>query len=127
MRRSIHLLLALACAITAAGCGDDLDPQPADATGDPAAEVTVAGTDQLVWRPPELTAPAGAVQVRVDCDANRGHEFAIEGVQDGEPIATCEPAGTGAGTVELDAGSYTFFCAVPGHRQEGMEGELLVE
>lgn len=127
MRRSLHLLLALACAAAVTGCGDDLDPQPAGDTGDPATEVTVAGTDQLVWRPPELTASPGAVQVRVDCDAELGHEFAIEGVQEGQPIAACEPAGTGAGTVELEAGTYTFFCAVPGHRQEGMEGQLVIE
>lgn len=118
-----HLLLAVACAVTLVACGDDVDPEPAT---DGATEVSVAGTDQTVWRPPRLTAPAGAFDIRVDCDLDLGHELAIEGVQGEEPIATCEPAGTGSGSVELEAGTYTFYCAVPGHREEGMEGELVV-
>jgi uncharacterized cupredoxin-like copper-binding protein len=29
--------------------------------------------------------------------------------------------------VELKAGTYKFFCTVPGHRQAGMEGTLTVQ
>ena len=127
MRRSTPIAaLAVAC-LGLAGCGDGIDPEQAEATGDVADEVQVTGTDQLLWRPPELTATAGAIDVRIDCGNKTGHQFAIEGVNGGEPIATCEASGTGRGSVELGSGSYTFFCAVPGHREEGMEGELTVE
>lgn len=127
MRRSTTVTLLTVACLTLAGCGDDVDPQPPEATGDAAAEVQLSGTDELLWRPPEVTVAAGPVDVRIDCGNNVGHEFAIEGVQDGQTIATCEPAGTGGGSVELEPGSYTFFCAVPGHREEGMEGSLTVE
>lgn len=127
MRRSTSMTVLAVVCLTLAGCGDDIDPQPPEATGDAAAQLQLSGTDELLWRPPELTVAAGPIDVQVDCGTNVGHEFAIEGVEGGQPIVACDAAGTGSGSVELEAGSYTFFCAVPGHREEGMEGELTVE
>lgn len=127
MRRSTSMTLLTVVCLVLAGCGDDVDPQPPEATDDAAAQLQVTGTDELLWRPSALTVAAGTIDVRIDCDTNVGHEFAIEGVEGDQPIAACDPAGTGGGNVELEPGSYTFFCSVPGHREEGMEGELTVE
>lgn len=127
VHRSTSLTLLTAVCLASAGCGDGVDPQEPSSSPDAAHELQVSGTDELLWRPSDLTVPAGPVDVRVDCGNDLGHEFVIDGVQGGEPIAVCEPAGTGSGSIELEPGSYTFFCAVPGHREEGMEGELTVE
>jgi plastocyanin len=35
--------------------------------------------------------------------------------------------GTKQLTLNLTAGTYTFFCSVPGHRQAGMQGTLTVK
>lgn len=126
MRRLTPLTLLTVTCLALAGC-DDIDPQPSEGTSSPGQRLEVAGTDQLVWRPSDLTVAAGEIDVRIDCGHGVGHQFAIEGVSGGEPIAACEASGTGSGSVELESGSYTFFCAVPGHREEGMEGELTVE
>lgn len=127
--QATRLLVALACSAVLAGCGSDDAAQQQSSEAEPDADLAVGitGTDQLLWRPTQLTVPTGSTQVRVECGPELGHEFAIDDVDGGNPVATCEPAGTGAGTVDLEAGSYTFFCAVPGHREEGMEGELVVE
>jgi plastocyanin len=55
------------------------------------------------------------------------HNVVIDGngVDAAGPIA--QPGGTSAATADLKAGTYTFYCAVGQHRQNGMEGELTVE
>ena len=46
--------------------------------------------------------------------------------QDGQEVAKTDVISEGSDTAKatLEAGEYTFFCSVPGHRQAGMEGTL---
>ncbi len=56
------------------------------------------------------------------------HNVAIE--FDGAPLAQGETVSDGAlgpATAELEPGDYVFYCAIPGHRESGMEGTLTVE
>ena len=44
----------------------------------------------------------------------------------------CRPANTGSKSlvvmdVTLEPGEYTFYCDIGGHRQQGMEGKIVVE
>jgi len=59
-------------------------------------------------------------------DAGIQHGIAVEGKgvdKDGTPAP---PGGTSTVTVTLKRGTYEFYCPVDGHRQQGMEGKLVV-
>ena len=55
------------------------------------------------------------------------HNINIEG--DGGVVAESEDVTGGAVEIsaQLQPGEYVFFCSIPGHREGGMEGDLLVQ
>jgi len=55
------------------------------------------------------------------------HNIALEGGGLNELGPVVKNGGTSEIQVTVQAGEYTFFCSVPGHRQGGMEGKLTVE
>jgi plastocyanin len=74
----------------------------------------------------ELSAKPGKVTIDFDNPSAIPHNVVIE--EDGKELAGT-PEITEAKesvSVDLEAGSYTFLCTVPGHAEAGMEGTLLV-
>lgn len=139
MRTITTLLTAFALALTLSACssGGDGDGDSAaggatesttgDAGGDAAGgAITFVGTDDTMWESTSKSTSAGSNELTLECGDAVPHGLAIEGVQDGAELAACEGGGSGNATVELEAGDYTFFCTVPGHREAGMEGTLTV-
>ena len=55
------------------------------------------------------------------------HDIAVEGNGVNEKGEVVQGGGTSEFSANLQAGEYTFFCSVPGHREGGMEGKLTVE
>ncbi len=86
-----------------------------------------ADTSALAYDTTTLSAAAGEVTIDFDNPSAIEHDVAIEA--DGEEIAKSElvTEGETSVTAELEAGTYTFFCSVPGHREAGMEGTLTVK
>lgn len=81
----------------------------------------------LVYTSTELAAPPGVVSIVLTNDSSVPHNVAIE--KDDEVLASGEifsGGGTRTTTADLAAGTYTFFCEVPGHREAGMEGTLTI-
>ena len=82
---------------------------------------------QLAFVQKTLTATAGSVTFTLTNDAPVPHDLAIEGNGvDAGPSDTIQGGETADLTVDLQPGTYTFYCAVPGHREAGMEGTLTV-
>jgi plastocyanin len=75
----------------------------------------------------ELTAKAGKVTIDFDNPSALPHNVVIE--EDGKELAGFEPITEGeeSVTADLESGTYTFYCSVPGHREAGMEGTLSVK
>jgi plastocyanin len=92
----------------------------------PAADVVLVGTASFEFQPSEVEAAAGTVSVAFTSEGGP-HTFTLE-LEDGvETVAqSFSPGETDVGEIQLEAGTYTFYCAVLDHRAEGMEGVLTV-
>lgn len=82
----------------------------------------------LAYDKAELSSAPGKITIDFRNPAALEHDVAIED-ESGEELAATEIITEAEATVstELAAGTYTFFCTVPGHREAGMEGPLTVE
>jgi plastocyanin len=109
-------------------------PIEGEAPSEPTESSTAATTLKLAADPTqvafdttELSAKAGEVTIDFDNPSALEHDVAIE--QDGEQIAISETITEGSTSVsaELEPGTYTFLCTVPGHAEAGMEGTLTVK
>jgi plastocyanin len=84
----------------------------------------VAG--DMFYEPTQLSAPAGTVEITLVNEGAAQHDLVIEELGDLELIPLVDPGDTVTGSVDLEPGTYTFYCSVPGHRAAGMEGTLTV-
>jgi plastocyanin len=142
--------LALAAALVAAGCGSSKSKSSSsESTPAPAAPATTAPTStsaapagggetklalaadpggQLKFDKSSLSAKAGKVTIDFANSSPLPHNVAVassSGAVAGETPTF--QGGSKTVTVTLKAGTYKFYCTVPGHRQAGMEGTLTVQ
>lgn len=135
----------LIAGILVAGCGDEAGT----ATGTTDA-IEVTGTEDLRYEPDAFTVAAGE-EVNIEFTTEGvEHDFNIEAAADvgsvGEmdmdmeddeahmdvpeedlEVVHVDADSTGMGTFTIDEpGTYTVYCAVPGHRAAGMEATLEV-
>lgn len=113
--RAVTGLLALGLA--ACGGGESVAPEDVD------ADVVVRGTDALTFEPSQLEADAGTISIGLISEGSLIHDVVIA---ETDTQVVEARGGAEVGTVELEAGTYTFYCSVPGHRTAGMEGTLEV-
>ena len=127
-RASVPATVAVAV-LLAAGCGGATGAaHPAGPTTS-AAVPTAAGVvlnltgTEYSFAPSALKASAGLTTIRFTNAGAVDHDFTIDSLH---VHLTEKPGKTGEATVTLKPGIYTFYCAIPGHRQSGMKGTLTV-
>jgi plastocyanin len=104
-----------------AGCGGDEAAEPAAGTATGSVEVEAG---DLYFEPEELSASAGEIDFTLVNTGAVEHDLVIEEAGDTE-VALAAPGETATGSIELEAGTYTYYCSIPGHRAT-MEGTLEV-
>ncbi len=83
---------------------------------------------ELAYTATEATAKAGKVTVDFNNPQGLTHDVAIED-EAGETVGQTELVAEEetSTTVNLKPGTYHYYCTVPGHREAGMEGTLVVK
>jgi uncharacterized cupredoxin-like copper-binding protein len=107
-----------------AGGGEYFDAEPeTPATGDAIVEVRLHG--RTIEMPGSL--PPGETTFTVSNSGDTEHNFEIEGNGvERELEANLAPGESGELTVTLEPGTYTVYCPVGNHREEGMVTTLRV-
>ena len=75
----------------------------------------------------EATAAPGALTIRSPNESPTEHNIALEGGGVDEQGPVVGEGEVSEIEVDVEAGEYTFYCSVEGHREAGMEGPLTVE
>jgi plastocyanin len=90
--------------------------------------VSAAPDGSLAFEESSLSATAGANTFEFTNPADLAHDFCVEG-ESGDLGCTDLISGGDTSTLDADveAGDYTYYCSVAGHREGGMEGTLTVE
>ena len=154
MRRSIRSAVPLllgAASLVLAACGSSSKDKSTSSSSTPAKPASSGGTSsggspaggastvslnaiepgqpEYTFDKKKLSGTAGTVTLTMtNLSKNKNpHGIAIEGNgvdKDGQVV---QPGSDSTVTLDLKPGKYTYYCPVPGHRQEGMQGTLTIK
>lgn len=129
--RDVAAYVAMAAARGGEDAGQLADVGAAEAEGTAEAEggeleIPADPDGSLAYIFADATAPAGALDITSPNEASIPHNIAVEGNGVDEIGPVVQDGGVSDVAVDLEPGTYAFYCSVPGHREGGMEGELTV-
>jgi plastocyanin len=138
---AVAVLVIASLALAACGGGGSSTTSTSEATSSAAesagAKESTGGSTikfeanpegELMFTTMSATGKAGDDTIDFKNPSSTPHNVSIED-SSGKKIAETKTI-TGGETstkVELEPGTYTFFCSIPGHREAGMEGTLTIE
>jgi plastocyanin len=137
------LAVAALAVLGLAACGGSSDDNSTTAASAPPATTPAAGGggggtstvdistpsgSDLAFDQKDATAKAGNVTIDFDNKQSLSHDVAVAD-SSGQELGKTDlvSSGTANTTVDLQPGTYTFYCTVPGHKEAGMEGTLTVK
>jgi plastocyanin len=96
--------------------------------GSSALSIAANSSGSLSYDKKTLAAKAGKVTITMTNMAPVGHNITIQQGTSGAVLGSTPTfnGGTKSVSLNLKAGTYTFYCSVPGHRAGGMVGTLTV-
>jgi plastocyanin len=133
-RRALPLLLVLAASVlafSACGGGSESSSTTPAATGGggggggSTVQISADPSGALKFEQTDVSATAGSITIDFTNMSSLPHDVRIEGNGASGGTDQITDSSTRA-TVDLEPGTYTFFCSVDGHRAAGMEGTLTV-
>ena len=138
-RPLVAVVAALVLAVFAlAACGDDEESTPTTAAEETTSSTAASGgsaiaveadpSGALAFTENELTGEAGSDTIEFDNQSSTPHNVYVEDA-DGNVVAETDTVtgDSAEASADLEAGTYTFYCDVDGHREAGMEGTLTVK
>jgi plastocyanin len=135
-RRVLPLLVLLAAvALLLAACGGGSNESATTSStattsaggGGSTVKIAADPSGALKFDTTSLEATAGSVTIDFTNDSSLSHDVKLEGPGVEDEGTDQVTGGSTSATVDLQPGTYTFFCSVDGHRAAGMEGTLVVK
>lgn len=126
MYKSVRRAVAMAVSATSlfAACGGGGGDNSGGGGDKPTSALSITAKE-FAFDPSEITASAdSAFTVELSNAGTIEHDFAIVGSETNKVHVVAGASGSGSFT--LPAGSYKFFCSIPGHEAAGMVGTLKV-
>jgi plastocyanin len=93
----------------------------------PGGTVSILATGDITFDKTAWSVPEGEITFLYEDGSNLLHTLTIEGMEDALDLRVNAKGDVDSGTVALPPGTYTLYCTIKGHREQGMEGELTVE
>jgi plastocyanin len=118
-----------ATSAASSGTGTSAGTSSAAAAGGATSLAIAANpSGSLAYDKKTLSAKAGKVTITMTNMAPIGHNITIQQGTNGAVLGATPTfqGGTKSVSLNLKAGTYTFYCSVPGHRAGGMVGTLTV-
>ncbi len=127
MRRLLPLTVILLAALGSAGCGSDGGGETSGDTAAAGGESVALTATEYKFNPADVTVDAaGKVTFTVTNDGQQTHALEVEGNGVEEETDSIAAGESGTLTVDLEPGEYEFYCPIDGHREQGMEGKIVV-